>query len=132
MTDVDLGWFVVSLNVADIERSLAFYQALGFQIANGSVESRVVTITKGNCRLALYQGFLDPPVTQLIFWQGDVDAITKELTSKGLHFEPSKAKGNGKGAMLMDPDGHPLYFVNLPGKTEEFVSRRAKDHPSTS
>jgi len=60
MTDLDLGWFVVSLNVADIEQSLAFYQALGFQIANGSVESRVVTITKGNCRLALYQGFLDP------------------------------------------------------------------------
>lgn len=126
MTDVDLGWFVVSLNVADIKRSLAFYQALGFQIANGSVESRVVTITKGNCRLALYEGFLDPPVTQLIFWQGDVDAITSELTSKGLHFEPSKAKSPGKGAMLMDPDGHPLYFVNLPGKTEEFVSSRAK------
>ena len=124
MADVNFGWFVVSLNVADIKRSVAFYQTLGFQIADGSVESRVVTITKGNCRLALYQGFLDPPVTQLIFWQGDVDAITSELTSKGLHFEPSKAKGPGKGAMLMDPDGHPLYFVNLPGKTEEYGSGR--------
>jgi catechol 2,3-dioxygenase-like lactoylglutathione lyase family enzyme len=119
MTDVNLGSFVVSLNVADIKRSVEFYQSLGFQIANGSVESRVVTITKGNCRLALYQGFLDPPVTQLIFWQGDVDAITSELTSKGLRFEPRKAKGPGKGAMLMDPDGHPLYFVNLPGNTDD-------------
>lgn len=126
MTDVDLGWFVVSLNVGDIKRSVAFYQALGFEIANGSVESRVVTITKGNCRLALYEGLLDPPVTQLIFWQGDVDAITSELTSKGLHVEPSKAKSPGKGAMLMDPDGHPLYFVNKPGMTEESVSNRAK------
>lgn len=108
------------------------HQTLGFEIANGSVESRVVTITKGNCRLALFEGFLDPPVTQLIFWQGDVDAITSELTSKGLQLEPSKAKGPGKGAMLMDPDGHPLYFVNLPGKTEENVFNRAKSHPSTS
>lgn len=115
MSDVNLGWFVVSLNVADIKRSVAFYRQLGFQITSGSVESRVVTIQKGDCRLDLYQGFLDPPVTQLIFWQGDVDAITDELTSKGLRWEPSKASGPGKGAMLMDPDGHPLYFVNLPG-----------------
>ena len=119
MTDTNLGWFVVSLPVQDIKRSVEFYQKLGFQIAAGSVESRVVTVEKGNCRLDLYQGFLDPPVTQLIFWQGDVDAITNDLSSKGLHWEPSKAKGPGKGAMLMDPDGHPLYFVNMPGKTFE-------------
>jgi catechol 2,3-dioxygenase-like lactoylglutathione lyase family enzyme len=122
MTDMNLGWFVVSLNVRDIERSVEFYEKLGFQIATGSVESRVVTVQKGNCRLALYQGFLDPPVTQLIFWQGDVDEITGYLTNKGLHWEPSKAKGPGKGAMLMDPDGHPLYFVNIPSKARENLS----------
>jgi predicted lactoylglutathione lyase len=122
MTDRNFGWFEISLHVQDIKRSVEFYEKLGFQIADGSVESLVVTIMKGNCRLALYQGFLDPPVTQLIFWQGDVDAITSDLTSKGLNWKPSKAKGPGKGAMLMDPDGHPLYFVNMPHKSGENLS----------
>ena len=112
-----LGWFEVSLNVKDIERSLAFYQTLGVELVDGGVEQRTVTLQKGDCRIALYQGHLDPPVTQLIFWQGDVDGIARELTAKGLRFdkEPFTGHGNGRAALLKDPDGHPLYFVNLPG-----------------
>jgi catechol 2,3-dioxygenase-like lactoylglutathione lyase family enzyme len=117
MTDIDLGWFVVSLDVKDIARSVAFYGKLGFKIVSGDIESRVVTIEKGNCRLALYQGYLDPPTTQLIFWQGDIDAIIGELGKEGIGWKPSTAKGPGKAAMLTDPDGHPIYLVNIPGVT---------------
>jgi len=118
---MDLGWFEVSLNVQDINRSLAFYQTLGFALVDGSVAARTVTLQKGDCRIALYQGHLDPPVTQLIFWQGDVGAIARDLTSKGLSFEkePLVGHGGGTAALLRDPDGHPLYFINLPGVTRK-------------
>jgi len=117
IADMDLGWFEVSLNVHDIKRSLAFYQTLGFQVVDGNVDVRHVTLQKGDCRISLYQGYLDPPETQLIFWQGDINAIACELDSKGLRFERGPAKGDdgGTGALLRDPDGHPIYFVNMPG-----------------
>jgi catechol 2,3-dioxygenase-like lactoylglutathione lyase family enzyme len=114
---VDLGWFEVSLNVRDIVRSLAFYEMLGFRAVGGSVEMRAITLQKADCRVGLYQGHLDPPETQLIFWQGDVAEIAQSLESKGLKFERAAAKDHdgGIGALLRDPDGHPPYFVNLPG-----------------
>ncbi len=113
---MELGHFVVSLNVQDIRRSLEFYQTLGFEIIDGTIEARFLTLSKGDCRLGLYQGHLDPPQTQLIFWQGDVGAIARDLSGQGLTFErgPTHDAKGGAAAMLMDPDGHPLYFINLP------------------
>jgi catechol 2,3-dioxygenase-like lactoylglutathione lyase family enzyme len=113
---MDLGRFETSLDVKDIAASLAFYRALGFRQVDGGVDIKVVGLRKGDCRLSLYQGHLDPPRTQLIFWQGDVMAIARQATEKGLRFEaghPRRSK-DGASAMLIDPDGHPLYFINLP------------------
>lgn len=117
MSDIDFGWFEVSLNVQDIKRSLEFYQLLGFQVVDGNVEFRNITLRKGDCRISLYQGYLDPPETQLTFWQGDVHAIARDLAGKGLQFErgPTTGEEGGVGALLRDPDGHPIYFVNMPG-----------------
>jgi catechol 2,3-dioxygenase-like lactoylglutathione lyase family enzyme len=118
---MELGWFEVSLNVQDIGRSRSFYETLGFQVVDVSGEGRAVTLQKGDCRLGLFQGFLDPDRPQLIFWQGDVEAIARDLTGKGLSFErgPAIGHGGGMGALLLDPDGHPLYFVNMPGVTRQ-------------
>ena len=113
---MDLGRFETSLDVKDVEKSLAFYKALGFRQGDGGVDIRNVGLRKGDCRLSLYQGYLKPAETQLIFWQGNVEAIAGDLTSKGVRVEegwPKKDK-NGSAAMLKDPDGHPLYFINLP------------------
>ena len=117
MTERNLGWFEVSLNVKDIAQSVAFYKTLGFAQVDGSIEARNVTLQKHDCRIGLYQGFLDPPETQLIFWQGDVDAIASDLVTEGLTFErgPMAGDGGGAAALLRDPDGHPIYFVNIPG-----------------
>jgi catechol 2,3-dioxygenase-like lactoylglutathione lyase family enzyme len=117
---MDLGWFEVSLNVEDIARSVAFYETLGFKVASGSVATRDVTLQKADCRLALYEGHLDPARPQLIFWQGDVPAIARDLTEKGLQFHrPPASDSRGTGAMLLDPDGHPIYFVNIHGVTRK-------------
>jgi len=116
---MDLGWYELSLDVRDVTRTCDFYGKLGFEVVYRA--ERVVTLQKTDCRMTHYQGFLDPPETQLIFWQGDVEAIARDLTGKGLKFErePSKADGGGLGALLRDPDGRPIYFVNMPGVTKD-------------
>ncbi|MFI4972922.1 MAG: VOC family protein [Caulobacterales bacterium] len=113
---MDLGRFETSLDVKNIEESLAFYKKLGFRQVDGGVDIRVVGLRKGDCRLSLYQGHLNPPETQLIFWQGDVMAIARELMDKGLSFDEGhpRSSKDGASAMMKDPDGRPLYFINLP------------------
>jgi catechol 2,3-dioxygenase-like lactoylglutathione lyase family enzyme len=113
---MDLGRFETSLDVKDITASLAFYKALGFRQVDGGADIRNIGLRKGDCRLSLYQGYLQPARTQLIFWQGDVMAIAREATAKGLKFEEGhpRSSKDGQSAMLIDPDGHPLYFINLP------------------
>jgi catechol 2,3-dioxygenase-like lactoylglutathione lyase family enzyme len=116
---MDLGWFEVSIPVGDIARSREFYRKLGFRVADDSIE-RNATLQNGDCRLSLYQGYLDPARSQLIYWQGDVEAIANDLTGKGLRFGRAPASDEkGTGAMLFDPDGNPLYFVNIKGVTRQ-------------
>ena len=112
---MDLGQFETSLPVKDIERSLAFYQALGFQLVDGGVDIRTLSLLNGDCRLALYQGYLDPPAPQLIFWQGEVEAIGRDLVDMGLTLEKGPHKDDtGAALMLLDPDGHPIFLINMP------------------
>ncbi len=118
---MDLGWFELSLDVKDIVATRDFYLALGFEVLGEAFEGRVVTLQKGDCRLCLYQGFLDPPETQLIFWQGDVEAIAQDLSHKGIRFEKGAARDDrgAVAALLRDPDGRPIYFINMPGVIRE-------------
>jgi catechol 2,3-dioxygenase-like lactoylglutathione lyase family enzyme len=114
---MDLGRFETSLAVADIVRSLAFYKALGFRQTDGDIEIRNVTLRRGDCRLSLFQGYLEPPRTQLIFWQGRVLANARALIAKGLAFDeghPRSAEDGGASGMLRDPDGHPIYLIYMP------------------
>ncbi len=117
---MELGQCELSLDVRDIEKSVAFYEALGFEIVDGSIDIRVVTVQKAECRIALYQGYLDPPVAQLTFWNGDVDEIARDLKAKGLEFEkdPFTGDGGGRAALIKDPDGYPIYFISVATGTE--------------
>ena len=112
---MDLGYFETSLDVQDIRRSAAFYEALGFKQIDGGVDIRTLSMARGDCKIALYQGYLDPPGTQLIFWQGDVEAIGRELAAKGVTIERGPAKDDsGAALMFRDPDGHPIFLINMP------------------
>ncbi len=111
---MDLGYFETSLDVSDLARSLAFYQALGFELINGNVDVRTVTLQKGDCRLGLYQGHLDPARTQLIFWQGDNGVIAEEIKARRIDFfRPPASDEGGSAFMLLDPDEHPVFVITL-------------------
>jgi catechol 2,3-dioxygenase-like lactoylglutathione lyase family enzyme len=114
---MNLGRFETSLDVKDIERALAFYKALGFRQTDGGVDVRTIGLRRGDCRLTLFQGHLDPPQTQLIFWQGNVRAIAYDLVRKGLSFDEGHPRYDDRGnaaGMMRDPDGHPIFFINMP------------------
>jgi catechol 2,3-dioxygenase-like lactoylglutathione lyase family enzyme len=114
--DPVLGWFEASLDVSDLDRSLAFYGALGFERIDSGETPRTATLRNGDCRLGLYQGYLDPARPQLIFWQGDVAAIARDCAAKGVApFRGPATDAVGTGLMILDPDGHPIYVVNIPG-----------------
>jgi len=111
---MDLGYFETSLPVADIGKSMAFYEALGFARAEYAQDAGTATMIRGDCRLGLFQGHLDPPRPQLIFWRGDVDGLAVEVERKGVPFlRPLKDDHGGAAFMLQDPDGHPLYVLRM-------------------
>jgi len=119
--DMTLGWFELSLPVAEIGRSSAFYEALGYRRVRGSLDERWVTLQKLDSRIALYQGYLTPDEPQLIFWQGDVRATAAAMTAGGavpLDAFKEGPKANDAGhvaSMLRDPEGQAIYLVNIPG-----------------
>lgn len=111
---LDLGYFETSLPAADIGKSIAFYEALGFARAEYAEDAGAATMIRGDCRLGLFQGHLDPPRPQLIFWQGDVDALAAEAERNGAPFlRPLRKDDHGAAFMLRDPDGHPLYIIRM-------------------
>ncbi len=118
---LDLGWFELCLSVADIRRSLGFYEKLGFRRVAGNLDEGHVVIQQGDCRLALYQGYLDGNL--LNFRGGDVFAIADALKRRGLAFKRDAfAESDGSaGALLEDPDGNEIYFVFHPGETRAEV-----------
>jgi catechol 2,3-dioxygenase-like lactoylglutathione lyase family enzyme len=122
--DMTLGWFALGLPVSDIRRSYAFYKSLGFRPTAGSLDARHITLQNRDARIALYQGYLEPPdEPQLIFWQGDVRATAAEMSAAGAvrvgRFEngPVESKEKHVACFLRDPDGQPIYLINIPGET---------------
>ena len=115
--DPVLGWYELSLDVANIARTAGFYGRLGFEAAGGDIAQRHLTLQQGDCQICLYQGYLDPPGTQLIFWQGDVAAVAALAEREGLKVHRGLL-GNDEGhlsLMLEDPDGRGLFFIFIPG-----------------
>lgn len=115
--DPVLGWYELSLPVDNIARTAGFYGRLGFEAADGDIAQRHLTLQHGDCRLCLYQGYLDPAEPQLIFWQGDVAGVADLAARKGLKVRKGLERNDDGHVSLMleDPDGRPLYFIFIPG-----------------
>ncbi len=113
-----LGVQSISLNVKDLQVSLAFYQKLGFQIFAGSSEQNYFILKNENSLVGLFQGMFEGNI--LTFNPGwdenaqnvdpfdDVRKIQSELVSAGIEID-SKADESSDGPasiMLKDPDGN--------------------------
>lgn len=113
---MELGRFELSLNVADLDASLDFYLKLGFSKVAGSKASGNVVVESGNCRIALYRGYI---AENLINFRGaEIPAIAEKVRSQGLSFEkePFSGSDGSMGALMRDPDGNAIYFVSHPGE----------------
>ncbi len=117
---MDLGAFSVSLNVADLGKSQAFYEALGFAVVGGEASQGWLIVRNDATTIGLFQGMFDR--NMLTFNPGwnaknetldsfvDVRDIQRELVSKGLTLQDTvDESGSGPGnIMLTDPDGNPV------------------------
>ncbi|BCL72897.1 putative Glyoxalase/Bleomycin resistance protein/Dihydroxybiphenyl dioxygenase [Vibrio nigripulchritudo MADA3029] len=117
---MELGAFSVSLTVKDLQKSKAFYQALGFTEFAGDETQNWLIMSNGEHKIGLFQGMFEK--NMLTFNPGwtqscatlenftDVRDIQKHLESSGITLA-SKADENSSGPahiMLEDPDGNPI------------------------
>ena len=51
-----IGWLAICFDVKDVEKSVSFYEKLGFERVDGSGEHGPVTMSNGAVRLALFDG----------------------------------------------------------------------------
>jgi resuscitation-promoting factor RpfA len=107
----------VALQVADLERSLAFYRdKLGFHVVDQSEDS--VVLASGDDRLVLRAlAGMEPVqwrVVHLNLDVTDIDAVYAELRAAGVRFtSPPRVVNRGTyaeqwAAVFKDPDGHGL------------------------
>jgi hypothetical protein len=75
-----------------------------------------------NMALCLFQGHIDKNLIN--FRGGDIEAIHKEATSRGLKFsKPAKLHPDGSwSAEVLDPDGNVIFFNTFPDEREKYIN----------
>jgi len=126
---MQLGAFSMSLSVKDLEKSVAFYQSLGFNQVAGSPEENWAMMRKGDTAIGLFHGMFEG--NMLTFNPGwsaeeeevesfpDIRDIQRLLEDAGLEMKQS-TDPNGSGPAfisVLDPDGNEIFIdqhVNRP------------------
>jgi catechol 2,3-dioxygenase-like lactoylglutathione lyase family enzyme len=117
---MELGAFSVSLNVSDISKSQAFYEALGFSEAGGDAGQGWLILRSGSTTIGLFQGMFERNL--LTFNPGwdaacntlddfsDVRQIQASLQQQGIELTTTvDPDSSGPGSItLVDPDGNPV------------------------
>lgn len=118
---MQLGAFSMSLNVADLEVSAAFYEKLGFSSLGGDPSHGYLMMKSGDTVIGLFQGHI--PANTLTFNPGwtqsateiegewdDVRSIQGALDEAGVELiERCEPDGEGPAhIVLVDPDGNAI------------------------
>lgn len=119
---MELGAFSMSLNVADLAKSQAFYEALGFEVTGGDPEHNYLILKNGETTIGLFHGMFECNI--LTFNPGltnrmerieeftDVRAIQERLQAAGIELEAAVAEDAGDSGpahiIVVDPDGNPV------------------------
>ncbi|MEM9133540.1 MAG: VOC family protein [Actinomycetota bacterium] len=117
---MELGAFSVSLAVADLSASVAFYRKLGFEVTGGDDEAWSIMVNGSNV-IGLFQGMFESNI--LTFnpgWDGpgqesaefaDVRAIRGHLVEQGIEPVDDNTVDSESGPAhiaLVDPDGNSI------------------------
>lgn len=117
---MELGAFSVSLPVADLAASMAFYGELGFEVTGGDPDENWVILRNGDTVIGLFHGMFTEPI--LTFNPGidqqmqpvegftDVRDIQARLVAAGIELTESTDPDGTEPAhiVLADPDGHQI------------------------
>ncbi len=117
---MELGAFSISLAVADIRVSKAFYEKLGFSEFGGDIEQNWLIMKNGEHVIGLFQGMFDKNI--LTFNPGwdqdaseradftDIREIQRRLKASGIDLiEEADESSTGPASLtIVDPDGNPI------------------------
>jgi catechol 2,3-dioxygenase-like lactoylglutathione lyase family enzyme len=123
---------LITLGVADLERSRAFYEALGWT-TGAEPGADIVFFQAGGMIIALWDRAklaADSGVEEGSGWGGAtlghlvaspeaVDAVIEEARAAGARIarQPDKTFWGGYSGVMLDPDGHPWEIAHNPGWT---------------
>ena len=114
---LELGAFSVSLSVADLEVSRAFYEKLGFEVTGGAAEHNYLILKNGETTIGLFHGMFEgniltfnPGLTnrmERLESYADIRTIQASLEAQGVELQ-TRADGEAGPASvtLLDPDGN--------------------------
>ena len=121
---------LITLGVADLERAVAFYEALGWSVANDFAEQDVAFFQSGGAVVALWHRDelgRDSCVEDSGGWGGitlahnvgspaEVDAVLAEAEAAGARIgrEGAETVWGGYSGIFIDPDGHPWEVAHNP------------------
>ncbi|MEQ8232355.1 MAG: VOC family protein [Gammaproteobacteria bacterium] len=108
------GISAVTMFTADMGRTVAFYEALGFEVVHGGAGAPFTSFRAGSGYINLAQGRV--PVSlwgRVILYVSDVDAMYRRALAAGFEPEmaPSDARWGERYFHLRDPDGNELSFA---------------------
>ena len=117
---MNLGTFSISLAVADLAASKAFYEKLGFEVVGGEAARNWLILRNGTCTIGLFQGMFEKNI--LTFNPGwdaqcntleqftDVRELQRQLEARGVELQTRAEEGTtGPGSFIvLDPDGNPI------------------------
>ena len=117
---MDLGAFSISLAVADLTASRAFYANLGFEVVGGDETQNWLILRNGSHTIGLFRGMFEKNI--LTFNPGwdqhanpldvftDVRELQSQLKAQGLELlDEADVTSTGPASfMIVDPDGNPI------------------------
>lgn len=109
---------VLSLLASDLDKTQRFYEAIGFCLSGGALQSGWIEMTHGSARLQFYS---DPPVGTpatpslsgtIYLHVANVDALAKTLNAKyAFEWGPETMDYGMRELAVRDPSGYLVAFA---------------------
>lgn len=118
-TTTDLTLDSAMLYVRSVPESVAFYQKLGFDLAD-EIDGVAIVTAPGGGHLKLHavpdNGSTASEGINLYFTLSDIDAHYERTSTTGVEFDfpPTTMSWGARHSYLTDPDGHTISFVQSP------------------